>query len=100
MRLAWAVVAGLALGAGIGWWSLGRDRAPGAPAPTPPAASDTRPAPTLYRWRDAAGTLHITDQPPKDRPYEVVRIRDDQNVVPLSGPAPEPEPEPEAAPAD
>lgn len=103
--LAWAIAAGLVLGAGLGWWSMQRDRtttaAPGitAPASTAPAAdAPAAPGPTLYRWRDDAGTLHITDQPPEGRPYEVVNLRDDQNVVSMSGPAPEPEPE--AAPAD
>ncbi|TNJ33810.1 DUF4124 domain-containing protein [Arenimonas terrae] len=103
MRLAWAIVAGLAVGAAIGGWSMWRDRAAGPPGATgtrtPPAAADpAAPAPTLYRWRDDAGTLHITDRPPAGRPYEVVTLRDDQNVVSMSGPAPEPEPE--AAPAD
>ena len=102
MRLAWAIVAGLAVGAAIGGWSMWRERAaerPHATAGAPPAGSGpTAPGPTLYRWRDDAGTLHITDQPPAGRPYEVVKLRDDQNVVSMSGPAPEPEPE--AAPAD
>lgn len=26
-----------------------------------------------YRWRDANGTLHFSQQPPVDRPYEFVR---------------------------
>lgn len=98
--LVWAIAAGLALGALIGWWSLQRDRAAAAPAAAvPAAAADTKtnaapiPGPTLYRWRDDAGTLHITDQAPPGRPYEVVKLRDDQNVVSMSGPAPEPESE-------
>ena len=106
--LAWAVAAGLVLGAALGWWSLQRERLATDPAAVPAAAGAgteaaagagaARPAPPLYRWRDEAGTLHITDQPPADRPYEVVKLRDDQNVVSLRGPAPEPEPG--AAPAD
>lgn len=98
--LAWAVAAGLALGAVLGWWSLQRERSAADPAvgsgteapAEAPADAETRPGPPLYRWRDEAGTLHITDQPPADRPYEVVKLRDDQNVVSLRGPAPEPEP--------
>jgi hypothetical protein len=99
--LVWAIAAGLALGAAIGWWSLQRDRdrssadPDGAPEAARTAGADA-PAPRLYRWRDDAGTLHITDRPPAGRPYEEVKIRDDQNVVSLQGPAPEPE----AAPAD
>ncbi len=42
----------------------------------------------LYRWRDAQGRTQITDQPPKDRPYEEVRYRADANVVPSRGGAP------------
>ncbi|KAF1716580.1 DUF4124 domain-containing protein [Pseudoxanthomonas wuyuanensis] len=26
--------------------------------------------PSLLRWRNAAGALHITEQPPPDRPYQ------------------------------
>ena len=101
--LVWAIAAGLVLGAGIGWWSLQRDRPgaaadrAGAPATDPGAAAGTgaeTSGPRLYRWRDDAGTLHITDRPPEDRPYEEVKIRADQNVVSLQ------DPPPEAAPAD
>jgi hypothetical protein len=101
--LVWAIAAGLALGAAIGWWSLQRDRdrspsgssaaATGSPGPAANSGTDA-PTPRLYRWRDDAGTLHITDRPPEDRPYEEVKIRADQNVVSLQDPAPE------AAPAD
>jgi hypothetical protein len=103
--LVWAIAAGLALGAAIGWWSLqrDRDRGPVDPAGTTTGVAGTAgnpgadaPPPRLYRWRDDAGTLHITDRPPAGRPYEEVKIRADQNVVSLQGPAPEPE----AAPAD
>jgi hypothetical protein len=46
--------------------------------------------PKLYRWRDDNGVLHISDQPPKGRKYEQVELREEQNIVPMSGPAPEP----------
>lgn len=39
-------------------------------------------APPVYRWRDAAGVLQLTDTPPTDRPYETVRIDPDTNIVP------------------
>lgn len=32
-------------------------------------------APAVYRWRDAAGVLQLTDTPPKDRPYETGACR-------------------------
>lgn len=46
--------------------------------------------PRLYRWRDGSGVLHISDQPPKGRRYEQVELREEQNIVPMTGPAPEP----------
>lgn len=39
----------------------------------------------LYRWRDDQGREHITDKPPKGRPYETVTYRSDINVVPPQG---------------
>ena len=45
--------------------------------PDPPG--HTKP---LYRWRDDQSRVHITDQPPKGRPYEEVRYRADANVLP------------------
>lgn len=75
MRAAWAILAGLAIGAGLAWW-LGRDQAPQRSPEARQRAEQAAAAQTedalrpLYRWRDAAGTLHITDQPPEGRPYE------------------------------
>jgi hypothetical protein len=39
--------------------------------------------PVLYRWKDAAGVVQVTDRPPPDRPYETVRIDPNTNRVPL-----------------
>lgn len=68
MRAAWAIVAGLVLGAGIAWW-LSRDAPREAKAKRERAeqaamagAQDARPV--LYRWHDANGLLHVTDHPP------------------------------------
>ncbi|MBE2291037.1 MAG: DUF4124 domain-containing protein [Xanthomonadaceae bacterium] len=75
MRAAWAILAGLAAGAGLAW-GMGRDQAPHrspdarlrAERAAAAQAEDTlRP---LFRWRDDAGVLQVTDQPPKGRPYE------------------------------
>jgi hypothetical protein len=76
MRAAWAILAGLALGGGIAWW-LGRGQAPQrspesrqrAEAAAAAVGEDVlRP---LYRWRDDAGNLQITDTPPpQGRRYE------------------------------
>lgn len=35
----------------------------------------------LYRWVDAAGVVNISDHPPRGRPYTVVRIDPNRNVV-------------------
>jgi len=71
----------LALIAGAGaWWYLAPDTLPDAVKPWLPAAP--RSAPMLYKWRDAKGGLHYTDQPPKDRPYETVRYDPNANVLP------------------
>lgn len=77
MRLGWAIVLGIVAGAAVVWW-LGRSE-DGMPAP---AASSARPAgdtsrgagPALYRWRDDAGVLQVTDTPPRDRPYDTVDV--------------------------
>jgi len=37
----------------------------------------------LYRWRDAKGTVHITDQPPPEgTKFETLEYQNDANVVP------------------
>ena len=88
MRLAWAIVAGLALGIGVAWW-LAREPAARTEAKQRRAehaaaelARDARPS--LYRWRDEAGTLQITDKPPKDRPFERID-RDPDRAIEVKG---------------
>ncbi len=66
MRLVWAIVIGLLLGAAIAW---GFSRTSGQRPAAEPASGTAAPAP-LYRWRDQAGVLHITDQPPAHGHYE------------------------------
>ena len=44
----------------------------------------------LYRWRDDQGRTQITDQPPKNRPYETLRYRSDANRMPPLGGAERP----------
>ena len=84
MKLGWAIVAGLALGIGAGWW-LSRDTPGQAAAKRQRAeraaaaeAADARPS--LYRWRDANGVLQITDTPPKGRKYERVDAEPRQGI--------------------
>ena len=88
MRLAWAIVAGLALGVGVAWW-LSREPAAKTEAKQRRAehaaaelARDARPS--LYRWRDRAGVLQITDKPPKDRPFERID-RDADRAIEVKG---------------
>src|SRR6185503_9919823 len=93
--MGWAIVAGLAVGGGVGWWQLGHPgwetmdqkvaNAEKAEAATKKTGSNGDSG--LYRWRDADGILQITDKPPKGRKYEKVKIRDDLNIIPMSPPA-------------
>ena len=79
MRLVWAIVAG-ALGAGaVAWW-LAREPAADTPADgaADAAAASTSapgaPGQVLYRWRDEAGVMQITDIPPSGRDYTIVDV--------------------------
>ena len=74
MRLAWAVIAGAVLGTGLAWW-LSRDtprqaEAKRARAEQAAAVQARDAVPSLYRWRDDAGVLQITDEPPRGRAFE------------------------------
>jgi hypothetical protein len=69
VRAAWAIVAGLALGGGVAWW-MSRDTPEQAEAKRHrierAAARRAEAArPVLYRWRDDAGTLHVSSTPPR-----------------------------------
>lgn len=73
MRIAWAAVLGLALGAALAWW-FGRDtpeharlREQRAQRAAAEAARDARPS--LYEWRDANGVRNVADHPPKHGRY-------------------------------
>jgi hypothetical protein len=80
MRPAWAIAAGILGALALAWW-LGRDPPAGTAAATPaaPAATPgqshrgTAHAP-LYRWRDEAGVVQVTDIPPRDRAYTLVDV--------------------------
>lgn len=76
MRLGWALLLGTICGIAVAWW-LSREKPEQARAKTERAetaaaanAKDARPV--LYRWRDDADTLHVTQQPPVGRRYEIV----------------------------
>jgi hypothetical protein len=77
VRLGWAIVLGVVAGALVVWW-LGRSERAGTGADAPPpgdAGAGVRdPKSALYRWRDDAGVLQLTDTPPRDRPYDIVDV--------------------------
>ncbi|HVJ61637.1 MAG TPA: DUF4124 domain-containing protein [Tahibacter sp.] len=77
------LLAALAAGA-VGWWYYAPQTLPTAlrhAAPVSPSAD--RASPPLYKWRDDAGRLNVTDVPPTGgRKYETVRYDPDTNVVP------------------
>jgi hypothetical protein len=92
IKFGWALAAGVAVGGAVAWWQLGHpgwqtmDQKVAAAEQADAAAKNARHAaePALYRWRDANGVLQLTDKPPKGRKYEKVRIREDQNIIPMS----------------
>lgn len=89
MRLVHAVLAGLVVGGAVGWWWLGHPGYETSQQRQERAAAQAEAAePKVYRWRDAQGVLHITDQPPKGRKYEQVDLREEVNVIPMSESAP------------
>lgn len=85
----WAVIAALALGTGLAWWTHpaheNEQDHHHDPAAAQHARSDSQAAPTLYRWTDAGGVLNITDHPPVGHRYTIVRIDPNRNIVPMSG---------------
>jgi hypothetical protein len=83
--LPWVLLLLALIGAAC-WWYFAGDSLPGPIRAIVPASP--RAAPLLYKWRDAKGGLHVTDQPPADRPYETVRYDPNVNVVPSVVPAP------------
>ena len=72
MRQFGLLLVAIALGAAAWWWFTSemprreRERAIAAEA----AAEQAERANSLYRWRDAAGNLQVTEDPPKGRKYE------------------------------
>lgn len=84
MRLAWALALGIAAGVAVAWWAS-RDtpeqaRAKQARAEQAAAANREDARRVLYRWRDDAGALHVTDTRPKGRRYERVPTEPDTTI--------------------
>lgn len=81
MRLGWAIVAGLAVGAAAWWWTTRDEREHARVERERQAAIEAEAArPVLYRWRDANGVLQITEKPPKGRKYERVEREPDEGI--------------------
>lgn len=80
IRPAWAILAGLLLGGAAYWW-LARDAPDQNPDQAGRARAESAAAqaeaarPVLYRWRDDAGRLQVTQEPPKGRRYERIDVQ-------------------------
>jgi hypothetical protein len=80
------LLAAVALAAAAWWWFTTEmprrehERRAAAEA----AAIQAQRANTLYRWRDEAGNLHVTDEPPKGRRYERIS-RTPQDGIAVDG---------------
>ncbi len=85
MRLAWAIVAGLAAGIALAWW-LSRESPQAAQAKKlraeqAAAANSADAREVLYRWTDAAGVVHVTQQPPpKGQRYDKVDLQPREGI--------------------
>jgi hypothetical protein len=67
--------------AGLGaWWYLAPDTLPSIVKRQLPMSAKSNP--TLYRWHDDKGGLHVTDVAPTDRPFETLHYDPKTNVVP------------------
>ena len=87
MRAWLAIAVGIAAGGGIAWWLArespeARQHTQARARQAAAQAQDARPS--LYRWRDDAGVLQITDKPPKGRPFERID-REPQPGIKVSG---------------
>lgn len=86
MRMLAMLALAVATAAAAWWWFTAemprreRERAIAAEA----AARNAERADSLYRWRDDAGTLHISDEPPKGRRYERIS-RSPQDGIRVDG---------------
>jgi len=91
LKVFWAIVCGALLALAYAWWTgTLPGRHPPRASASAASAEKNKAAPALYRWRNDQGVLQLSNHPPKGRPFERVRIRDDQNVIRANAPAPEP----------
>ena len=87
MRAWLAIAVGIAAGGGIAWWLArespeARQHTQARARQAAAQAQDARPS--LYRWRDDAGVLQITDKPPPGRTFERID-REPQPGIKVSG---------------
>lgn len=86
MRQLGMLALAIALAAAAWWWFTAemprrrQERMAAAEA----AAIQAEHANALYRWRDDAGSLHVTDDPPKGRRYERIS-RTPQDGIAVDG---------------
>ena len=93
MRVGWAIVGGIALGAALWWWTTRDEREHARIERERKAAAEAEAArPVLYRWRDANGVLQITEQPPHGKnagrkyrrverePYDGIEVHGDRDA--------------------
>jgi hypothetical protein len=84
VRAAWAILAGGMLGIGAAWWvsrpSAQVEHARRQRAEHAAAAMARDAVPSLYRWHDAQGVLHVTDRPPKGHAYERIDARAPEGI--------------------
>jgi hypothetical protein len=73
------IVLAIAAGAAA-WWYFSPDTLPTVVKQQLPVSAKSNP--TLYRWRDAQGGVHVTDVAPTDRPFETLHYDPKTNVVP------------------
>ena len=77
------LLAAVALAAAAWWWFTTemprreRERQAAAEA----AAIQAERANALYRWRDDAGNLHVTQEPPAARKYERISRTPEEGIV-------------------
>lgn len=76
----WLIALGALVGVVLYWYTTPQETPAWIRAWLPGIPEYTGP---VYRWHDDRGRLQVTDQPPRDRPYETVQYRSDANVVPL-----------------
>jgi hypothetical protein len=82
MKALLAVILGIAIAGAAYWWQSGH---PGYETPQQErermAKQKEAARPKLYRWRDANGSLQLTNEPPSGRRYEILYMDEERNAV-------------------